>query len=246
MSDSGGNYGDSALNAVRHRDAISRLNALSPGVFPFGDCHRPLPARRVADYASLIRPTLERIAPDGQITSLNPKQRQSGPRKIFYFRFSEKYDYPLPSRLHKRGVSRSSRTLEAGCGGCEGAQRALARRRKYFSQTAKPCGPDTPMLVSSLRAISQATGPKSPEPRGERGAAVKTIAQGMPGVPAALSLLACAKCTFFARKARGCGQHPAFPAPSSFRGPRMMHHPGMIVPRERGGVVSSCTAMTAS
>jgi hypothetical protein len=35
------------------------------------------------------------------------------------------------------------------------------------------------------------------------------------------------KCTFFARKARGCGQHPAFPAPSRFWAPRMMHHSGM-------------------
>src|SRR5579859_2702236 len=35
----------------------------------------------------------------------------------------------------------------------------------------------------------------------------------MPVVPAALLLLACVKCTSFARKARGCGLHPAFPAP---------------------------------
>jgi hypothetical protein len=41
-----------------------------------------------------------------------------------------------------------------------------------------------------------------------------TIAQGTPVVPAALLMLACAKCTFLARKARGCGQHPVFPAPS--------------------------------
>ena len=45
----------------------------------------------------------------------------------------------------------------------------------------------------------------------------KTIAQGVPAVPAALTLLACAKCISFARKARGCGQHPAFPAPSRLR-----------------------------
>jgi hypothetical protein len=58
----------------------------------------------------------------------------------------------------------------------------------------------------------------SPVRQGEHEAAVKTIAQGRPVVLAALSLLACAKCTFFARKARGCGQHPAFPAPSPVRG----------------------------
>ena len=33
----------------------------------------------------------------------------------------------------------------------------------------------------------------------------------------------------FARKARGCGQHPAFPAPSDFRGRTWQHHPGIRV-----------------
>jgi len=37
---------------------------------------------------------------------------------------------------------------------------------------------------------------KSPAHRGERGAAVKTIVQGMPVFRRYLSLLACAKCTF--------------------------------------------------
>jgi hypothetical protein len=50
--------------------------------------------------------------------------------------------------------------------------------------------------------------------RGERAISRKAIAQGMPVVLAALLCLACAKCIFFARKAHGCGLHPAFPAPS--------------------------------
>src|SRR6185437_10145702 len=37
----------------------------------------------------------------------------------------------------ERGVSRSSRTLEAGCDGREGVQRALARRRKHSSRTSE-------------------------------------------------------------------------------------------------------------
>src|SRR5215472_10518429 len=38
----------------------------------------------------------------------------------------QKYMIILPAfRLHRRGVSRSSRTLGAGCGGREGAQRAM-------------------------------------------------------------------------------------------------------------------------
>src|SRR6185312_12802166 len=49
----------------------------------------------------------------------------------------------------------------------------------------------------------------------------------MPVVLAALCCLRAQKCTLFARKARGCGLHPAFPAPSCLRGPRSMHHSGM-------------------
>src|SRR5215469_785128 len=54
----------------------------------------------------------------------------------------------------------------------------------------------------------------------------------MPVVPAALLLLACAKCTFFARKAHGCGLHPAFPAPSLFSEGETDAKLGQIVPRE--------------
>ena len=54
----------------------------------------------------------------------------------------------------------------------------------------------------------------------------KTIAQGVPGVSAALWSLACAMCTSLARKARGCGQHPALPAPSRWRATMTMHHSG--------------------
>ena len=100
---------------------------------------------------------------------------------------------------------------EAGCDGRVGVARRAARAR-----TAKSRGPDAPTLASSLegKAPQRRRGLSSPAPRGERGISRNTIAQGMPGVSAALSLLACVKCTFFARKARGCSQHPAFPAPS--------------------------------
>ena len=55
----------------------------------------------------------------------------------------------LPSALSRpleRGVSRSSRTLGAGCGGRFGDA-----RRAALTRTAKPCGPDAPTLASSLR-----------------------------------------------------------------------------------------------
>jgi len=43
----------------------------------------------------------------------------------------------VPSRAHKRGASRSSRTLGAGSGG-----RELRGRRARMTRTAKSCGPD--------------------------------------------------------------------------------------------------------
>jgi hypothetical protein len=69
----------------------------------------------------------------------------------------------------------------AGCGGREGLQRGVkpaSTKRPW--RTVKPCGPDTPTLVPSLRAIRRRWWLTSPVHQGERGAAVKTIAQGMP------------------------------------------------------------------
>src|SRR6476659_3679543 len=42
----------------------------------------------------------------------------------------------------------------------------------------------------------------------------------------------CAHCT----RDRGCSAHPAFPAPSDFRGRELLTNLGHIVPRERGSV----------
>jgi len=66
-------------------------------------------------------------------------------------------------------------------------------------RTAKSCGPDPPMPGSSFsRDVSrEATAARKPgTPRRAR-ISRKTVAQGVPAVPAALSLLACARCTFF-------------------------------------------------
>src|SRR5262249_15422085 len=56
--------------------------------------------------------------------------------------------------------------------------------------------------------------------------AVKTIAQGMPdcfGKPAVTNACAYYQCT----RGCGCAKHPAFPAPSSFEGRWLRHHPGV-------------------
>jgi hypothetical protein len=54
---------------------------------------------------------------------------------------------PCPSR---RGVSRSSRTLGAGCGGRFQCRRDQIVRTNALKRTAKSCGPDAPTLVSSF------------------------------------------------------------------------------------------------
>ena len=51
-----------------------------------------------------------------------------------------------PSRLDQRGVSRSSRTWSAGCGGRGGTQDEARETR-----TAKSCGPDASTPASSWR-----------------------------------------------------------------------------------------------
>jgi hypothetical protein len=80
------------------------------------------------------------------------------------------------SRLDTRGASRSSRTLGAGCDG-----RVGEARRAALMRTAKLCGPDAPMLASSLRVNNpQATVAKEPGRRGERSISRRTVAQGRP------------------------------------------------------------------
>jgi len=132
------------------------------------------------------------------------------------------------SCFHKRGVSRSSRTLDAGCDGRIGALGRSARMR-----TAKACGPDLPTLGSSWRKmIRRRRWLKSPVHRGERADRPLTpIAQGRPdcfGGPVVTNACAFYHCT----RGYGCAKHPAFPVPSFSRGTMLMHHPDVFAPRE--------------
>ena len=116
--------------------------------------------------------------------------------------------------LTKRGASRSSRTLGAGCGGRDGDARRAAPAR-----TAKSCGPDAPTLASSLaEAIPQATVAKEPGHRGEREVTVKTIAQGMP-VDGVVPVVTNSSCFLtFAREAMGAARTRYSLRPLSFEG----------------------------
>jgi hypothetical protein len=85
------------------------------------------------------------------------------PRKIMVFRFTEIYGSLSASHPHQRGVSRSSRTLRAGCGGLAGCSARMPRGRRHpdgrrsrvvlvprrWDQVlrvwrCRPFGPDTP------------------------------------------------------------------------------------------------------
>jgi hypothetical protein len=79
----------------------------------------------------------------------------------------------------KRDVSRSSRTLGAGCDGRETAHKTNA----LFLRTTKPRGLDASTLALSWRQCSRiapVTVTKKPDRRRERGISRKAIAQGMP------------------------------------------------------------------
>ena len=73
--------------------------------------------------------------------------------------------YPAPT---KRGVSRSSRTLDAGSGG-----RGCAFDERRVKRTAKSCGPDTPMagvkFLRSSRFLGATVTNKLWSRRGEHG-----------------------------------------------------------------------------
>src|SRR5262249_34117201 len=78
---------------------------------------------------------------------------QAPSSKIFPFRFSENHDHLTASRTLKRGASRSSRVLGAGCDG-----RGGYARRAWPARTAKSRGPGTPTLVSSFAGDLQGDG----------------------------------------------------------------------------------------
>jgi hypothetical protein len=113
-----------------------------------------------------------------------------------------------PSRTHKRGGSRSSRTLGAGCDGRVGARDERGRRVRQNRVVLIPrrwdqvCGDDPQAWL------------KSPVHQGEHVYAVKPLRR-----ECRLLRRTCGDCRllFLLQAGHGCGQHPAFPAPSSCR-----------------------------
>jgi hypothetical protein len=147
----------------------------------------------------------------------------------------------VPPRL-KRGVSRSSRTWSAGCGG-----RGSGARRAALTRTAKSCGPDAPTLASTGDDASHHAGmvTTSPVHQGEHEGNRKTIAQGRPdrsGEPVVTNSYV----FYFYIRGCGCIRRPAFPAPSFLEGQGFFASPGRCPRRGIGRLYPVVIARSAS
>jgi hypothetical protein len=141
----------------------------------------------------------------------------------------------LPSCFPWRGGSRSSRTLEAGCGGREAVQRAYARRRKQLHGRRRRVVLISRRWDQALSETSFASGDGGYKARytGEHEVSRKPLrreGRNCSGSPVVLP-----PC-FLLQAGHGaaCTRHSLRPPRS--RGPRTMHHPGTVLPREHATV----------
>ena len=178
-------------NITRIAGVSSTLHASATDQASFTVVTKAYPDGRTTSGLSCLRPAYRLYSrelfaastgvPDGQITARARVPVQSSAHKHFasvfrYFMISS------PRPASPRGALRVVTNVEAGCGGRDGPSALFLRGRLRPSRTVKPCGPGTPTLVPSSRALrsSRATGARKPGPRGERGISRKAIAQGMP------------------------------------------------------------------
>src|SRR3981189_282840 len=114
-----------------------------------------------------------------------------------------------------------------------------------LQRTAKSCGPDAPMLASSLRSrvgptglrqdISADDGGKTARSPGRaRRKPLKPLRAGMPGDSGVLVVARVRSTNTKCTRGRGCNGHPAFPTPS--RGGKFLARPGRFASRGREGV----------
>jgi hypothetical protein len=138
------------------------------------------------------------------------------------------------SRTHKRGASRSSRVLGAGCDG-----RDHAVRRAAWMRTAKSCRPDA--QVAGAKPADDdllATETTKPSLSGvSTNISVNTIAQGMP-----VQRLTCSDDAHvllaFVHEAMGVAETPGIPCALFFRRARLSQSSGAIASRECGVVAA--------
>src|SRR5882757_4967683 len=136
-----------------------------------------------------------------------------------------------PSRTHKRGGSRSSRTLGAGCDGRTSPGAVLARRAAVV-RTAKPCGPGAPTLaLSSWIRSTDDGGKRARSPRRARRKPLKPSRRECRWIAVYLWLLT--PVLFYCTGGHGCFAHPAFSAPLLISRAVHFQHLGHFVPRDR-------------
>jgi hypothetical protein len=198
--------------------------------------------------------------PDGQIRFSCPALFE----KIFRFACRANHLYKLvPSCPEKRGVGHRherwgrlrwtrQRQARKGIAGRVSRERPTGAQTNGAEAYGKTVWSWHPLLVSSRRRFcepdrvqqivnSPTTVTRRIRRRGERGIRRKTIAQGRP-VPRLIPVCSCAhSCALLAHETAGASQHPAFPAPSVFRGRRFLAHLGRIAPREGGTMFGMAT-----
>jgi len=102
---------------------------------------------------------------------------QPRPQKYSCSRLTQITSISLAVPAQHRGAFRDRHERRAG----DAVDAGCAFDESAGLRTAKSCGPDAPTLASSVRSNPQATVANKPGHRGEREAAVKTIACGNAG-----------------------------------------------------------------
>ncbi len=171
------------------------------------------------------------LVPDGQITEF-PVQPHS--RKYSCSPFTQITSYQSPSRSLQRGAARDRHgrwerdAVDAMGASDEGA----------WSRTVKSCGSDAPTLASSgdnACALRLRRWQESPVTGKSAKETVKPLRREC-RVISAEPVVSNSCAFYFCTRGRGCGQHPAFPAPSDFPGRRIHPRPGRETRRGKADV----------
>ena len=142
----------------------------------------------------------------------------------FLFRFFRNCALYPANPTQQRGVRVVTNARRDAMGGC-------IARRAMPTRTAKSCGSGAPRLALSRwsnprrRRQQRLVSGKSAKQ------AVKTIARGRPGNPVE-PVVTDSYPSFYRMRGYGCGQRPAFPAPSVLRRTCVDARLGQFVPRE--------------
>ena len=158
-------------------------------------------------------------------------------KKQNFLRIIGIYDCMSASRLTAEGrCARSSRHARRGGGGRGRSQRLLLEGADERSVAdVKSQRPDTPMLVS--RADAQASRNGGQKARRTRETAYKREAHRAGNAGMSRLNLWYLPPAFFSQAGHGCGQRPAFPAPSAlFARDEFNAELGHEMPRDRGAM----------